>query len=311
MKILPILLLLAFALQGAERTRIMMGTYATVSAAEADAGCIDTAFAAMAAVERALSSYDPEAEVYRLNRRRSLRISPLFYDALCKAETYYVRSGGYFDVTVGSLTRGAYRFGEAERIPQDAEVHSAAVGFSLLEFNATHAALKPGALLDLGGFGKGYGVDAAAAAMKRCGAKRGRVGLSGDIRCLGPCLLAVQDPFSDETLLTFETRLAETGISTSGDYRRYVGDKTHNHLLDPNTRLPERAFASVTLVGAAGNSDLDAWTTAAAVMPPARAEAFLSTLPVGYLLIYNDGTIVKSANLASYVIVKEERHEEH
>jgi thiamine biosynthesis lipoprotein len=304
------ILIALLPLHGAERTRVMMGTYATVTAPDAQAHCIDNAFAAMARVEKALSSYDPEAEVYRLNRQRRIRTSAMLHDALEKSERYYRRSGGYFDVTIGSLTRGAYRFGEAERIPDRAQMQGAAVGLSLLEFNATSAALKPGAMLDLGGFGKGYGVDRASAALKRCGVKKGRVALSGDIRCLGTCLLGVQDPFSDRVLLTFETVHEESGISTSGNYRRYVGDTAHSHLLDPKTRTSERAFASVTLIGTADSSDLDAWTTSAAVMPPKEAEAFLSSLGVAYLLVYNDGTIVKSANLAHYVTTVEKKDED-
>jgi FAD:protein FMN transferase len=305
------LLALLLTLHGTERTRVMMGTFATVKVPDANAMCIDMAFAAMHAVDKTLSSYDPEAEIYRLNHERTVSLSPMTYDALLKAERYYADSNGYFDVSIGSLTRGAYRFGESERLPGTHETAVAAVGLSsLLDFNATHAALQPGAMIDLGGFGKGYGVDMAVAALKRCRVKKAVVALSGDIRCLGKCLLAVQDPFSDGMLLTFETKMTETGISTSGNYRRFVGSKSHSHLIDPKTRESEKTFASVTLIGMAGSSDLDAWTTAAAVMPPKAAVAFLASLPVAYVLVYNDGTIVKSANLSRYTLLPEAVHED-
>ncbi|MHC3994548.1 FAD:protein FMN transferase [Thiomicrolovo sp. ZZH C-3] len=310
MKWLITILLLFAALQAAERTRVIMGTFATVSVQERDAKCIDRAFSAMIFVEKALSSYDPEAEVYRLNRDKSLAISPTLYDALQSAERYYVQSSGYFDITIGALSRGAYRFGEAERVPGRAEVAALPIGLDLLEFNATAARLAPGAMLDFGGFGKGVGIDAAAAALRRCGAAEGTVALSGDIRCIGRCLLAIQDPFSEGTVMAFKSLAPETGMSTSGDYRRFVGDKSHNHLIDPKTRESERLFASITLVGTVRSGDLDAWTTAAAVMPPPKAVAFLRTLPVGYVLIYNDGTIVKSANLSHYLEVWEGNHED-
>jgi len=301
MRLFLLFSLLVSFLYGAERTRVLMGTFATVSVPDAQAECIDGAFAAMVSVEKALSSYDPAAEVYRLNRDKKLQISPLLYDALQSAERYYVQSSGYFDVTIGSLSRGEYRFGEAERLPGRDEIAAAPVGLKLLEFNATSARLAPGVLLDFGGFGKGVGVDAAAASLRACGVREGTVALSGDIRCLGRCLLAIQDPFSEGTLMRFESLLPETGMSTSGDYRRFVGDKSHNHLIDPKTRVSERAFASITLVGTVRSGDLDAWTTAAAVMPPEESVAFLRTLPVGYVLVYNNGTIVKSANLSHYL----------
>lgn len=296
-------------LHAAERTRVMMGTFATVTLPDTNVSCSDDAFAAMETVDRTLSSYDPHAEIYRLNHERSIRISPMTHDALLKAKHYYVQSGGYFDVTVGAITKGEFHFGEAERLPDESERKRAAVGFSLLEFNATHARLKPGAMVDLGGFGKGYGIDRAADALKRCGISHATVGLSGDIRCLGSCLLAIQDPFSEGVLMTFRTRLPETGISTSGNYRRYVGDKTHNHLIDPKTHNSEQVFASVTLVGSAPNSDLDAWTTAASVMPPKKAVAFLSSLPVGYVIVYSDGRIAESSNLKAFITTEKAEDE--
>ncbi|WP_345984347.1 FAD:protein FMN transferase [Sulfurimonas sp. HSL-1656] len=310
MKPFVLLLLLLASLQAAERTRVMMGTFATVSVPDDGAGCIDRAFSAMTFVEKALSSYDPAAEVYRLNRDKTLAISPALYDALQSAVRYYVQSSGYFDITIGALSRGAYRFGEEERLPGRAEVAGLPIGLELLEFNATTAMLAPGAMLDFGGFGKGVGVDAAVASLRQCGVREGTVALSGDIRCIGRCLLAIQDPFSEKVLMTFESVAPETGMSTSGDYRRFIGDKSHNHLIDPKTRTPERSFASITLVGTVRSGDLDAWTTAAAVMPAEKTVAFLRTLPVGYVLIYNDGTMVKSDNLSHYLRALEAEHED-
>jgi FAD:protein FMN transferase len=300
------------SLHAMERTRILMGTFATLSLPDRDASCADSAFAAMATVDKTLSSYDPHAEIYRLNHRRSIPISAMTYDALSKAKRYYVQSGGYFDVTVGAITRGEYHFGGQERVPGTAELAKAPVGFSLLEFNTTHAALKPGAMVDLGGFGKGFGIDRAAEALRACGAKKAVVGLSGDIRCIGGhCLLGIQDPFSEGTLMTFQTLKRETGISTSGNYRRFVRHKAHNHLIDPKTRESEQAFASVTLIGTTDNSDLDAWTTAASVMPPNKALTFLQTLPVAYILVYSDGTIVESSDLSDYVSRVEKKNEDN
>lgn len=311
MKFLFLFLLLLSYAQAAERTRVMMGTFATVSVPDESSACVERVFGAMDAVESALSSYRPDAEVYRLNHERSLAVSPILYDALLKAERYYVQSDGYFDITVGSLTKGAYRFGEAERIPGAQEKARAPIAFSKIDYDAEHVALAPGILVDFGGFGKGYGIDMATSALKRCGGRQGTIALSGDIRCLGQCLLAIQDPFSEGIIFKMRTKAYETGISTSGNYRRFVGDRDHSHLIDPKTKQSEKAFASVTLVGPAANSDLDAWTTAAAVMPPEKALRFLDGLPVGYVLVYNDGTIHKSTNLTAFVTIVEESDADH
>lgn len=286
-----------------------MGTFATVSVYAQDAGCMENTFRAMAFAERSLSSYDPDATVYRLNHERSVVPDAVLYDALLKAKRYYRQSGGRFDITIGSLTKGLFGFGEQERIPVPDAMQNAPVGMELVDFNATHVALAPGVLVDFGGFGKGYGVDMGMAAFKRCGGRHAVIALSGDIRCLGTCRLAIQDPFSDGTILSFMTKAGETGISTSGNYRRFVGDKSHNHLINPSTRSSERLFASVTLIGTVSSSDLDAWATAASVMERAEAVAFLKRRPVAYVLVFNDGTIAKSRNLTDFVRGLEAEHE--
>lgn len=284
-----------------ERTRVMMGTFATLRVPAENAACAEKAFARMAKVEKALSSYDPEAEIARLNRTRDTAISADTYEALSDARRYYVQSGGYFDITIGSVTRKGFRFGEAERIPDAGELKRAKIGFNGLEFNATHARLEEGITLDLGGFGKGFGVDKAMETLKACGVKKAAVGLSGDIRCLGGCAWAIEDPAGGAPLFYLRSRLDEAGISTSGTYRRYVNDQTHHHLINPKHKTPETDFVSVTLVGDAPSGDLDAWTTAAAVMPEAKARQFLRTLKVGWVLVYPDGSTELGPSLERYV----------
>jgi len=284
-----------------ERTRILMGTFAAVRVPADRAECAEKAFARMERVEKALSSYDPEAEIARLNRTRDAAIGADTYEARGGARRDYRRSGGYFDVTVGSVTRRLFRFGEEERVPGAQELAEAKIGFNGLEFNATHARLAEGITLDLGGFGKGFGVDKGMEALKTCGIEEGAVGLSGDIRCLGGCAWAVENPAGGAPLFYLRTRLNEEGISTSGTYRRYVNDATHHHLINPKTKIPETDFVSVTLVGGVSSGDLDAWTTAAAVMPEAQARTFLRTLPVGWLLVYPDGSSELSPDLERYV----------
>lgn len=300
------------AADGVTRVRAQMGTYATVVVDAAHAACSEDAFNALNAVEKSLSSYDPSAEIYRLNKQRRSAISRNTYEALRRAKHYYKQTNGYFDITIGSVTKAAYRFGTPHvSVPSSQSLANATIDIDGLEFNATTAILSEGITLDLGGFGKGFGVDKAVEALRACGVTQGRVGLSGDIRCLGLCRLGIEDPFGGEPLLTFMTRHSGTGISTSGNYRRYVKTKAHNHLIDPKTKRPERTFASVTLLGTASSSDLDAWTTAAAVMPYEAALAFLHDRPVAFVLVCIDGTIVVSDNVAFYAQRVERRDAVH
>lgn len=299
--LLPLLAALCASADTLERTRVMMGTFATIKTPSDSAQCIEAAFERMDAVEKALSSYDPQADIARLNRTHDTRIAPDTREALQKATRYHIQSGGYFDITIGSVTKGLFRFGEDERLPDDTELAAAKIGYEALEFNATHAKTGEGITLDLGGFGKGFGVDKGMQSLKACGVTEAVVALSGDIRCLGACRLAVENPKGGAPLMQFTTRMAEGGISTSGTYRRYVQDEKHHHLINPHTKRPEADFVSVTLIGTAENSDLDAWTTAAAVMPAPKARTFLRSLPVGWILVYPDGSRELSPNLEHFV----------
>jgi thiamine biosynthesis lipoprotein len=279
------------------RTQVVMGTFATIELPEGSASEIEKGFAILKAVERSLSSYDEQADIYRLNRDRKTAITPYTYEALNECRRYYLESRGYFDITVGSITKRLYRFGEAEQpVPEEALVH-ARIDFGGVHFDTKEAFLDENVTIDLGGMGKGFGVDRVAEYFRSKGIGSGKIALSGDIRCLGQCRLAIQNPFVEGILADFETKAPDIAVSTSGNYRRYVGDKSHSHLIDPKRKRSQRVFASITLLGSQSNGNLDAYATAASVMPFVEAAAFLQRMGVGYLLVLTDGTKVESQNL--------------
>ena len=272
------------------RTQVMMGTYASISLPKEQIGLSRALFTRLKEVELALSSYDPAAEIYRLNRDHEVSISHDTYEALSLCSRYHKETQGYFDITVGSITKGLFHFGEQERIPHATELKRAAVNFKGVHFNAQRAWSEDGIVVDLGGMGKGFGVDKAAELLKVQGVKKGIIALSGDIFCLHECEMAVQDPFSDNMLASFTMTQKNTAISTSGNYRRFVKSRKFNHLINPKTHSSQQEFASITLLSAhLGNSDLDAYATAASVMPKEKALRFLDGLKkVGYLILTND-----------------------
>jgi len=306
MRVLSLLLslLLASALNASdmlERTQVMMGTFVTVELPKEKGRELQASFMMLKAVENSLSSYDPKADIYRLNHERRTALSPYSHEALQLSKRYYRESDGYFDITVGSVTKKLYRFGEEERIAQSGELQKATIDFNGLHFDAKTARLDEGVTVDLGGMGKGYGVDQAASYLHEQNITKGRVALSGDIRCLDSCEMAVQNPFGEGAAATFTTRHPDTALSTSGNYRRYVGDRSNNHLIDPIAKRPQQAFASITLVSLGTNSDIDAYATAASVMPREKAVSFLKRHDVGYLLITTSGERIVSDNIAVFV----------
>lgn len=299
------LLLLTFWLLDAKtllRTQVIMATLVTITADKEDENLIADGFNIMKSVEMSLSSYDPKANVFLLNKNLHTKVDNYLYEALLLSKEYYEKTDGYFDITVGSITKDLYRFGEDERVATLDELDGAKVGFKALWFDADKAFLQKGFKVDLGGMGKGYGVDKVAEHFRKNGVSSAVIAASGDIRCLGLCRVEVQNPFNDEkVLLSFETQKPDLGITTSGNYNRYVTSTKNNHLIDPKTKRAQSSFISITLVGELKSSDLDAYATAASVMPPHKAYAFLESLGVGYIIVQSDKKMVISPNKEKYM----------
>ncbi|MBN2896799.1 MAG: FAD:protein FMN transferase [Campylobacterales bacterium] len=282
-----------------ERSVLSMGTTATLSAS--DGALLQRAIERLGRVEAALSSYDERAEIYRLNRDLHVSLSSDTYAALSLCARYYRESGGAFDVTVGSVTQGAYRFGEAERIPSEALLEAQKVGFGALEFNATDATLQSGYRVDLGGMGKGFGVDAVYGLYREANASQGLIALSGDIRCVATCKVEIENPFEEGIIARFQSVRGALAISTSGTYRRFVNDQNHNHLIDPKTKRSAKTFASITLFSYGSNADIDAYATATSVMEREKAIAFLERMGVGYLIFTHQKERIESGNIKTFV----------
>ncbi len=284
-----------------ERTQLLMGTYATISIDKKDTQVHQKAFELLRKVDQTLSSYQSHADIYILNHQRETSLSFYTYEALQLSQRYYKETDGYFDITVGSITKGLYHFGTAERIPSKREREKAVIDFKGLHFTSQRAWLEEGVLVDLGGMGKGFGVDKTVAYLHEQNITKGQVALSGDIHCLDQCEIAIEDPFGSGIIAEFTTKTADMSISTSGNYRRYVKSKRDNHLIDPKEKVPQQLFASITLISYGNNSDIDAYATAASVMPLDAAISFLNRQDVGYVLITTGGDQYISEDLDRYV----------
>lgn len=283
------------------RTQVIMSTFITILIDKKNADLITDGFAIMKDVEMSLSSYDPKATIYLLNENLHVKLDDYSYEALDFSKKYYVKTDGYFDITIGSITKDAFRFGLDERVATQKELKDAQVDIKGLRFDKKEAFVDKGIKIDLGGMGKGFGVDKVAQYFRSKDVKNATISASGDIRCLSSCKIDVQDPYvEDGSLLSFETTKDDLGITTSGNYNRYVISTKNNHLIDPKTKKPQTKFISITLVGEMSSSDLDAYATAASVMPIKKAYKFLKTLGVGYIVLQSDKKLVISKNISKY-----------
>jgi len=279
-----------------------MGTL--ISVRVADINLSDEVFALFRDLDERLSTYKADSEISRLNRDYEANLSLMARDVLERSIAMNRLTYGAFDVTVGSLTHGAYHFGGEEKIPSAEEIRRAlvSVGGERIRIDKGLVRVIPGTIIDLGGIAKGYAVDLACTMLEERGAGRAVVAASGDIGCLGECEVKITDPFHPDgyaaSVFSVRKRFA---ISTSGNYERYIRTKEHNHLLNPKTGKSERIFASVTLMGDGDNTTLDALSTAVAVMEESKAVALLESMPeIRYYLIKNDGRVIQSPNLKNW-----------
>ncbi|SFV68710.1 Thiamin biosynthesis lipoprotein ApbE [hydrothermal vent metagenome] len=299
-------LLLIFLYLNAEealqtRTKVLMGTFATMSLKESNKDLFKGAFTLLNRVDNSLSSYKQNSPIYKLNRDKKATINLYTYEAFLLSQKYYIKSAGYFNIAIGSVTKDLYHFGENERVPLSWELNASDTSFDTLTFDKRKAKLGQGVKIDLGGFGKGYGVDRVVEYLKINNVKKARVALSGDIRCLGVCEININNPYSDVPLLHFFTKKEEMAISTSGNYNRFVGTEDNNHLINPKTKQSQKTFISITLISALPSSDIDAYATAASVMPKELAYKFLDSLDVAYVILESDRVLVISENITLYV----------
>ncbi len=282
------------------RTKVLMGTFVHISTDELNKDYIQKSFELINDIDLSLSSYNKNAQIYKLNHEKKSSLNNYTYEALSLSKKYYKQSDGYFDITIGSITKDLYAFGEEEHLPSIKKLKGAVVNFKGLVFDKNMAYLDENIKVDLGGMGKGYAVDKVAEYLKRNDVKQAVIAASGDIRCLDICKIDVDNPFSDIALLSFTTSKKDMGISTSGNYNRYVKSVKNNHLINPKTKLSQEKFISITLISHMPSSNLDAYATAASVMPIKKAYKFLNNFELAYVVLQSDGELIFSKNFSQY-----------
>jgi thiamine biosynthesis lipoprotein len=178
--------------------------------------------------------------------------SPALLELMALSEEVHRLSGGYFDPTVGAVTR-LWTFWEgAVPPPQD----SISAGLEHVGLERYLAGDRGGwFILDLGGVAKGYAVDEAVRTIRRLGFKSAIINAGGDLALVGrrpdgkPWRIAIRHPRKKDGFLG-SLELEDLAVATSGDYERYFihDGKRYHHILDPATGMPGMGTNSVTVV---------------------------------------------------------------
>ena len=264
------------------RTIPVMGTLAEVAVVHRDErlaqGAIDAAFAELRWVESTMTRFAPTSDVGRANARAAVdgvRVCDATADVLEAGLEWAYATDGAFDPCLGHAVE---LWDVANRHqPPAAEAVRSFAGRHLyrnldLARSGDGAAVRftdGAASIDLGGIGKGYGVDRAVHALREHGIAHGLVNVGGDLYALGtsengdPWQVGIRSP-NDPHQLVGRMPLTDGAVATSGDYLQhfdYRGRRYH-HLLDPNTGEPRQTTVHSVTVQAPTCMHADAAATA-------------------------------------------------
>ena len=276
-----------------QREQIIMGTFVSIKLDKKNKKEIQKGFSLIKKIERSLSSYDKQALLYQLNLNKFITSDKFLLESIQKSQFFYKLSNGYFDITIGSVTKKLYKFGEEESIPSKKALSMAKTDINGIHVNKHQITLEQNITLDLGGMGKGYAVDKVANYYRDQNISHGIIALSGDIQVLHPTSVFINSPFTNEPFIELQTLKSNTSISTSGTYRRYVKTKEHHHLINPKTKKQAKSFVSITLITKQNNTLIDAMATAIGVMSKKEALQFLANHSyMGYILVCSEGNVL-------------------
>ena len=298
-----------------KRAQMQMGTIVTLTAVapteEVAQRALTAGFQEIHRLEELLSTWIPTSELSRLNAeagRHPVMVSPDTLLLLRRSLEIAKLTGGGFNIAIGPAVQ-AWNVTEEARVPDQAELAKLRplIDLAHLEIDeqtSTAFLVVPGMRVDVGGIGKGFAADKAAAVMRAAGATGGVVALSGDIKTFGhlpgaePFTVGIQHPRRDGALLA-RIQLEEEAISTAGDYERFFmrdGVRYH-HILDPSTLQPARGCQSVTVIAREGVM-ADGLDTGIFVMGPERGMELIERLPnVEGVIVDSEGRVRISSGL--------------
>lgn len=288
------------------RTLPVMGTLGEVAIVHEDERyaqrAIDAAFQELRRVESLLTRYQPDSEIGRVNRLAFSAPVPVSQETagvLTGSLRWADASGGIFDPSLGRAI-GLWDVANRHQPPTTEEIRRYA-GRNLYEALEVGRWMGGDVVLfhdedmgiDLGGIGKGYGVDRAVAILRDWGVRDALVNLGGDLYAMGvsedgdPWKVGVQSP-DDAQALVATLPMSDRGVATSGDYQRYFeyGGKRYHHLLDPDTGAPSQARTRSVTVAATDCMAADAAATVAFISTVAEARGVMDRVAPGSEVVH-------------------------
>ena len=244
-----------------------------------------------------MSQWEPDSDLSRFNRAEAgvWRELPAEFAHVVDAALMIARaSDGAFDPCLGALTErwGFGASGPADRLPAAADDDERRIEF---DPHTSRIQRSAGAILDLSGIAKGYGVDLAAEWLLAQGVRHFLLDVGGELRGEGirpdgqPWWVDVEMP-PTSSVAPYRIALHDLSAATSGNYRRgfAVDGQHYSHSFDPRTGRPiVHTVSSVTVLHRSCMM-ADGWATALTVLGPAAAIALADAQQLAACVIAGD-----------------------
>ena len=262
----------------------------------------------LAAINRAMSTYDPRSELSEFNKREDLRWVPAsrgLVEVLDNALRISTATQGAFDVTVGPLV-DVWGFGPqylTRRVPNDEVIEQVrdSVDYRHVQTDPSAGAIRKRhsrTQLDLSAIAKGYGVDRVAMILDRQGVHDYLVEIGGELRARGataaarPWRVGIERPVEGRHVLGEIVALENRAIATSGttmDFFEQDG-RHYSHCIDPKTGRPVEHPPMAVSVVADTAMEADGWATALLVLGPERGYSLARSRGLSALLVTASGS---------------------
>jgi thiamine biosynthesis lipoprotein len=260
--------------------------------------------ACMLQIDSALSMFNQESLVARINRNENVKPNELFLNVFKLAQQISKDTDGAFDITVAPLVN-IWGFGfKRGQNPSSQAIDSIMpfVGYQKVSYDGQHIRKSdPRIMIDCSAIAKGYAVDVVASLLRARGIENYLVEIGGEVITHGiserrlPWRIGVTKPTDEAATSQGELQavlnVTDRAMATSGNYRNfyYKGGRKYAHTIDPKTGHPVQHNILSATVLADQCAMADAYATAFMVMGLERAQELLSRHPelMAYI-IYDD-----------------------
>lgn len=255
----------------------------------------------------AVSVWDPQSELSRLNRGETLAPSLILSDLLRMTEGIRVATDSLVEPALEPVLR-AWGFTAGTQLLPSAQggQRDSVIVDSLMALvrwarsETTPEGTRLAHPINVNAFAQGHSVDLVLDSLRARGATAAFVEIGGEVRCFGlkpngdVFKVGIEKPLtSGDRSLQLTVELEDRALATSGNYRKFQVDSAtgqrFGHSLDPRTGWPAPTdVLSATLIGPSC-AEADAYATMAMVLGVDGTKQWLAQHPEwDAILIYSD-----------------------